>query len=85
MQNLPTFYYLYLVFYNYLQEFASLAEHSKCDSMNVTIMSHGHEGLFYGRDGGVIHIEEMINLFNNQKCPSLQNKPKVGKSSLTLL
>ena len=60
-----------------------MSEHSKCDSMNVTIMSHGHEGVFYGRDGGIINIEEMVNLFNNQKCPSLQNKPKVSVTRFT--
>ena len=43
----------------------------------LVIMSHGEEGCFFGRDGARVDIEKVIELFNNEKCKGLQNKPKV--------
>jgi len=45
--------------------------------MIMVIMSHGHDGVIYGRDGMPVSIEKTLQLFNNENCRSLQNKPKV--------
>ncbi|RWS18369.1 caspase-3-like protein, partial [Leptotrombidium deliense] len=51
------------------------------DSFILFVMSHGqnmNDGSLkiYGSDGHLADVDEIINLFNEEKCPTLKWKPK---------
>nr|CAB3227789.1 caspase-2 [Phallusia mammillata] len=60
-----------------LMEFATLEDHERLDCMITVVMSHGNNGVFYGRDGKPVFIDPMLELFSNERCKGLQNKPKI--------
>lgn len=60
-----------------LQSFAQRTEHKTRDACIVALLTHGHEGCIYGRDGGTIKIEDIFSYFDNANCPNLRNKPKI--------
>ena len=48
------------------------------DAFILFVMSHGSRGKVYGTDGNSVDIEnEIINMFGNDKCPTLVGKPKL--------
>ncbi|XP_072884067.1 caspase-14-like [Hemitrygon akajei] len=59
-----------------LEKYRDSIEDEVCCSF-VFILAHGSEGKVKGRDGEEADLEEIFNMFNNQKCLSLQQKPKV--------
>uniref|UniRef100_H2YYD2 Caspase-2 n=1 Tax=Ciona savignyi TaxID=51511 RepID=H2YYD2_CIOSA len=60
-----------------LQKFSDLEEHFYNNCTVVAVLSHGDEGYFCGRDGRQVSIENMVDLFNNENCVALHNKPKL--------
>lgn len=56
----------------------SRKDHSKCDAFVFIIMSHGGKrDMVCGVDHETIEIEELMSWFRPNKCPSLENKPKL--------
>ncbi|KAH9404450.1 Caspase-7 [Tyrophagus putrescentiae] len=60
---------------DYLQN-ASTFDHEKYDCFVLCILSHGDNGIIYCNDG-FIKIDEIVNLFTSNRCPTLTGKPKV--------
>lgn len=53
-------------------------EHWSADCLVVILMSHGDENGIFGSDGNIVHLhDDVYTLFNNEKCPALQGKPKI--------
>ena len=62
--------------------FKKLEDTAKKDFCNFdcfvcVIMSHGSEGEICGTDGEVINLEAITALFNCERCPELERKPKI--------
>ena len=58
------------------------ADHSKYDSIIISVLSHGDEGMLYGTDSKAgsessLKVEELGTYFDSIGCPSLIGKPKV--------
>ncbi|XP_037514147.1 caspase-7-like [Rhipicephalus sanguineus] len=48
------------------------------DCLVVILMSHGKKDMIDGIDGEQVHlVDDVFTLFNNEKCPALQGKPKL--------
>ncbi|XP_055065568.1 caspase-2 isoform X2 [Misgurnus anguillicaudatus] len=60
-----------------IEQFAQRAEHSAYDSCVVCLLSHGVEGSIYGTDGELLMLDWVFEVFDNARCPQLQNKPKM--------
>ncbi|XP_039265443.2 caspase-2-like [Styela clava] len=60
-----------------LETFARNENHKSRDACVVALLTHGQEGVVYGRDGKTLVIEDIISLFDNANCPNLRNKPKI--------
>jgi len=52
-------------------------ELSNHDALAVIILSHGDTNVIYGSDGEIIVVDYILELFNNQNCSLLINKPKM--------
>ncbi|XP_052831598.1 caspase-7 [Octopus bimaculoides] len=52
-------------------------DHTQYDCFTCFILSHGAKGEVYGSDSIPVGIIELVELFNTDKCPSLQDKPKL--------
>jgi hypothetical protein len=50
---------------------------AKHDALVVIVSSHGSDGVVYGTDGKEVKIKDILELFNNEKCPALLGKPKI--------
>ncbi|XP_077999262.1 caspase-7-like [Glandiceps talaboti] len=61
---------------NDLIEKVSLEDHSDCDCLAITVLSHGDEDYVYGTDGPV-SIDALTRFFKGNKCPTLAGKPKL--------
>ncbi|XP_062891547.1 caspase-14-like isoform X2 [Mobula hypostoma] len=59
-----------------LEKYRDSIEDKVCCSF-VFILAHGLEGKVKGRDNEEVDLEEIFELFNNEECLSLQQKPKV--------
>ncbi|CAL8345235.1 unnamed protein product [Boreogadus saida] len=59
-----------------MRELAS-RDHSGMDCFACVVLSHGLEGGVYGVDGGVVRLEELADVLNGVRCPSLRGKPKL--------
>jgi hypothetical protein len=57
-----------------LSKNADLKNH---DALAVIILSHGKTNAIYGSDGNTIKIESVLEIFNNSKCLSMIDKPKI--------
>lgn len=57
--------------------FLSLEDHSYFDCVVVCILSHGTESSVVGPDGISVDIKQLTNIFSNENCPTLANKPKL--------
>ncbi|XP_072036336.1 caspase-3-like isoform X1 [Amphiura filiformis] len=53
------------------------SNHSTFDCLVVAILSHGIEGGILGIDEGLVRIEDIINPFSGQNCPTMAGKPKL--------
>lgn len=42
----------------------------------LVILSHGYKEGFISSDGETLKREKILEMFNNEKCPRLQGKPK---------
>ncbi|XP_043935792.1 caspase-2 isoform X2 [Protopterus annectens] len=62
---------------NQLEEFSRLPDHRLLDSCIVSLLSHGVDGAIYGVDGKLLQLQDVFSIFDNAKCPNLQNKPKM--------
>lgn len=60
-----------------IEQFAQRPEHSAYDSCVVCLLSHGVEGSIYGTDGELLMLDWVFEVFDNARCPQLQNKPKM--------
>nr|AOR82885.1 caspase-6 [Apostichopus japonicus] len=54
----------------------SKLDHSDSDCFLCAFLTHGDDGVIYGRDG-TTELQELFDLFRGEKCPSLVGKPKV--------
>ncbi|XP_039272871.2 caspase-2-like [Styela clava] len=63
--------------WNTLKNFSSWAKLAEFESCFIVLMSHGQDGIIFGRDGKAVSLPDVYDLFSNEKCPHLQNKPKV--------
>ena len=52
-------------------------DHSNCDCLIVSILTHGEEGKLYGTDGDEIPSKYFEQCLYGDKCPTLAGKPKV--------
>ena len=53
-------------------------DHKDSDAFILCIMSHGVEGIVYGKDQLPLNIDkDILELFNGERCPHLLNKPKI--------
>ncbi|XP_072102318.1 caspase-14-like [Mobula birostris] len=59
-----------------LEKYRDSIEDEVCCSF-VFILAHGSEGKVKGRDKKEVDLEEIFDMFNNEECCSLQQKPKV--------
>ncbi|XP_072884069.1 caspase-14-like isoform X1 [Hemitrygon akajei] len=59
-----------------LEKYRDSIEDEVCCSF-VFILAHGSEGKVKGRDGEEADLEEIFDMFNNEECLHLQQKPKV--------
>ena len=50
--------------------------HEISDSLVILFMSHGEDGILYGRDGS-FKIDTLFDDFKSDNCPSLAGKPKM--------
>jgi len=55
----------------------ALQSHENYDSFVCCILSHGELDRIYGTDGEPVDINEIVNLFKGNPCPSLVSKPKL--------
>jgi len=55
----------------------ALQSHENYDSFVCCILSHGELNSIYGTDGNLVDINEIVNLFKGNPCPSLVDKPKL--------
>ncbi|CAI9738935.1 caspase-8 isoform X2 [Octopus vulgaris] len=51
--------------------------HKLYDCFACFILSHGAKDEVFGSDSKPVVINDLIELFNTDKCPSLENKPKL--------
>ncbi|CAG2108820.1 unnamed protein product, partial [Medioppia subpectinata] len=49
----------------------------KHDALVVIILSHGAEEGIYGTDGVTVPLKTILEMFNNENCPQLIDKPKM--------
>lgn len=61
--------------YSVIEKISS-SDHSENDCIVIVVLSHGHRGYFYSKDGG-IPFENIYAFFTANKCPSLAGKPKL--------
>ncbi|ESO83598.1 hypothetical protein LOTGIDRAFT_133150, partial [Lottia gigantea] len=54
-----------------------LKDHENSDACFICLLSHGEEGYIYGTDGEMLALNQIFDLFNNNKCPLLKGKPKI--------
>ncbi|XP_059814773.1 caspase-14-like isoform X1 [Hypanus sabinus] len=59
-----------------LEEYRDSIKDEVCCSF-VFILAHGSEGKVMGRDREEADLEEIFDMFNNEECLHLQQKPKV--------
>ena len=52
-------------------------DHSAANAFICCILTHGKFGQLAGVDGNYVAIEDMLNFFVPEKCPSLKRKPKL--------
>lgn len=63
--------------WNTLKNFSTWVKLAEYQSCFIVLMSHGLDGFIFGRDGKAVDLVAVYDLFSNEKCPYLQNKPKV--------
>ena len=51
-------------------------DHSDSDCFLCVFLTHGDDGVIYGRDG-VLPIQVFFDCFRGDKCASLVGKPKI--------
>ena len=47
-----------------------------CQMFVAAVLSHGHEGIFYTKEGREYKIERLVENFNNLNCQQLVGVPK---------
>ena len=52
-------------------------DHSNCDCLMVAVLSHGLKGDIVSGKSGSISIKNILEVFSDQKCPTLAGKPKI--------
>jgi len=55
----------------------SKLNHADSDCLAVIILSHGSEGVVFGRDGQTISIDQLVQPLKGTGCKSLVGKPKL--------
>ncbi|XP_002737264.1 caspase-6-like [Saccoglossus kowalevskii] len=55
---------------------AARADHSNYDAFICVFLSHGDDGIIYAHDG-VLRLQDLMNQFRGDVCPSLAGKPKI--------
>lgn len=61
-----------------LADDAKSKEHGNADCLVVILLSHGLYDVIYGTDWESVDLRrDIYPLFNNEKCPALQGKPKL--------
>ncbi|XP_056619070.1 caspase-2 isoform X2 [Triplophysa dalaica] len=60
-----------------IEQFSQRQEHADYDCCVVCLLSHGIEGSIYGTDGELLMLDWVFEVFDNARCPLLQNKPKM--------
>ncbi len=55
----------------------SLEDHTEAGMVVVAILSHGIDGIIEGIDGKPADEEEILNLFSDEQCKQLADKPKL--------
>ncbi len=51
-------------------------DHSDCDCIMCIFLTHGDDGVIYGKDG-TLPIQAFFDVFRGENCPSLVGKPKI--------
>lgn len=54
----------------------SQLDHSDSDCFLCAFLTHGDDGVIYGKDG-TTELQELFDLFRGEKCPTLIGKPKI--------
>ena len=63
--------------YKALGRFALKAEHNRCDSAVVVILTHGEHGEVFGVDDRSLKIDDCLRVLAPHNCPALAHKPKL--------
>ena len=63
---------------NVAEEYGGQTDHSTFDAFVMIVMSHGEDGdCILGVDGRKTSVKDLMDEFQETKCPSLKKKPKV--------
>jgi len=62
--------------HNLIRKLAEKTDHTNCNSFVMALMSHGGEGFICSTDGRV-EIEDLVDPFRGDNCPTLNGKPKI--------
>ncbi|CAG2246135.1 CASP8 [Mytilus edulis] len=52
-------------------------DHTKYDSLVFCVLTHGANGVLYGKDENFVHTQQIIDLYLSSRCPTLAGKPKL--------
>ncbi|XP_035689393.1 caspase-2-like [Branchiostoma floridae] len=60
-----------------IRAFSKREKHGKMDSCIVVLMSNGTKDTIFGTDGELVHLDDILTMFDNENCPHLKGKPKL--------
>lgn len=61
----------------FLKEISQDSQLEHHDAFIMVLMSHGKSKLFECSDGNYLQFNEITNIFSDERCPQLVNKPKI--------
>ena len=60
------------------EEYSKIGDQWMCDAFIGIVLTHGDvDNLVHGSDGMVVEVAQLIDFFNNRRCPALIHKPKM--------
>lgn len=56
---------------------AAQLDHTNYDCFIFCVLTHGANGVLYGKDEISVEIQQILDLYQSSRCPSLAGKPKM--------
>ena len=69
--------YLFSVWQELIQILKREQEEDHYDAFILVILSYGGVGTVVCRDGKEVPLRDILNVFSNENCPKLKDKPKL--------